>query len=234
MSRRVFRDRREAGRALSDLLAHHRGHDAVVLGLPRGGVPVAFEVAIGLDATLDVFVVRKLGVPGREELAMGAVASGGSVVTNDDVVQALHIAPEVLQRVIESETSELLRREHAYREGRPMVEVGNRTVILVDDGLATGASMRAAIRAVRSNDPASVVMAVPAGPPSTCRQLALEVEEVVCATTPKRFVAVGASYANFTQVTDEEVRDLLRAAADTKTPLSGRRPGTPHNHRHDI
>ena len=219
---RLFRDRRDAGRVLAGLLDHYRGRpDVIVLGLPRGGVPVAYEIAQTLGAPLDVFVVRKLGVPGREELAMGAIASGGVVVINDDVVRGLDIAPEVIQRVAEREGRELLRREQAYREGRPMPNLAGKTVILVDDGLATGASMRAAIEALRQHRPARIVAAVPVAPQSTCQELAEIVDEVVCATTPSPFLAVGRSYWDFTQTTDEEVRDLLaRASASRRQPES--------------
>ena len=173
MSDRVFQDRRDAGRTLAGLLDHYRGRpDVVVLGLPRGGVPVAFEVARALEAPLDVFVVRKLGVPGHEEFAMGAIASGGVVVINDDVVRGLGITPAEIQRVAEQEGRELLRREQAYRDGRPMPELAGRTVILVDDGLATGSSMHAAILALREHGPARIVVAVPAAPKSTCQELA--------------------------------------------------------------
>jgi predicted phosphoribosyltransferase len=214
MSQRVFRDRRDAGRVLAGQLEQYRDQpDVLVLGLPRGGVPVAYEVATALGAPLDVFVVRKLGVPGREEVAMGAIASGGVVVINDDVVRGLGIPPEALQRVAEQEGRELFRREAAYREGRPPPQADGRTVILVDDGLATGASMRAAVEALHEHHPARVVVAVPAAPESTCRELGLMVDEVACATTPSPFVAVGESYWDFAQTTDEEVRDLLRAAA---------------------
>ncbi|NMH92684.1 erythromycin esterase [Pseudonocardia bannensis] len=227
MSERLFRDRRDAGHVLAGLLDHYRGReDVVVLGLPRGGVPVAYEVARALDAPLDVFVVRKLGVPGREELAMGAIASGGVVIINDDVVRGLGIAPEVIQRVAEQEGRELLRREQAYRDGRPMPELEGRTVILVDDGLATGSSMRAAVAALRRHRPARIVVAVPAAPKSTCEELSTVVDEVVCATTPSPFLAVGASYWDFTQTTDEEVRDLLRAAATSAPAGAGERAPT--------
>jgi predicted phosphoribosyltransferase len=225
MADQMFRDRGEAGRTLARLLDRYRGRgDVLVLGLPRGGVPVAYEVATALGAPLDVFLVRKLGVPGREELAMGAIASGGVVVLNDDVVRGLRIAPEVIQRVAEQEGRELLRRERAYREGRPPPDVAGKAVILVDDGLATGASMRAAIQALRQHRPAKIVVAVPAAPASTCRELAAIVDEVVCATTPSPFSAVGASYWDFTQTTDEEVRDLLRAAATTRPPAGVQGP----------
>jgi predicted phosphoribosyltransferase len=212
MADRLFQDRRDAGRLLASGLEHYRGRpDVVVLALPRGGVPVAYEVATALGATLDVFLVRKLGVPGHEELAMGAIASGGEVVLNDDVVRGLGIAPEVVQRVAEEEGRELVRRERAYREGRPPPEVTGKIVILVDDGLATGSSMRAAISALRKLRPARIVVAVPAAPGSTCQELTAEVDEVLCATTPSPFFAVGQSYWDFTQTTDEEVRQLLRA-----------------------
>ncbi|GAA4507613.1 erythromycin esterase family protein [Actinoallomurus oryzae] len=214
MPERIFRDRRDAGRALAGLLEDYRGRDdVVVLGLPRGGVPVAYEVATCLDAPLDVFLVRKLGVPGHEELAMGAIASGGVIVLNEDVVIGFGIAPDVIREVAERESRELMRREQGYRQGRPMPELSGRIVILVDDGLATGSSMRAAIVALRRLEPARIVVAVPAAPSSTCEELRLEVDEVVCATTPSPFFAVGRSYWDFTQTTDEEVRDLLRAAA---------------------
>lgn len=214
MSERVFRDRRDAGRVLAGLLDRYRGReDVVVLGLPRGGVPVAYEVARPLGAPLDVFVVRKLGIPGQEEVAMGAIASGGVVVINDDVVRGLCITPEVIQRVAERQGRELLRRERAYQDGRPMPELADKTVILVDDGLATGSSMHAAIIALREHKPGRIVVAVPAAPKSTCQELEAIVDEVICATTPSPFLAVGASYWDFSQTSDEEVRDLLRAAA---------------------
>jgi erythromycin esterase-like protein/adenine/guanine phosphoribosyltransferase-like PRPP-binding protein len=195
----------------------------VVLGLPRGGVPVAFEVARALGAPLDVFVVRKLGVPGREELAMGAIASGGVIVINEDVVRGLLIGQDTIQRVAEEEGRELLRREQAYRDGRPMPELAGKRIILVDDGLATGSSMHAAIVALREHQPERIVVAVPAAPKSTCQQLEAIADEVVCATTPAPFLAVGASYWDFTQTTDEEVRDLLRAAA-TSIPAGKAEP----------
>ncbi|HEV7897907.1 MAG TPA: erythromycin esterase family protein [Planosporangium sp.] len=225
MTDRLFRDRRDAGRVLAGLLDHYRGQpDVLVLGLPRGGVPVAYEVAMALGAPLDIFGVRKLGVPGREELAMGAIASGGVVVLNDDVVRGLGIRPEVIQRVAEQEGRELLRREQAYREGRPPPDVAGKTVILVDDGLATGASMRAAIQALRQHQPAKIVVAVPAAPASTCQEFSLIVDEMVCATTPSPFFAVGASYWDFAQTTDEEVRNLLRAASTSRPPVGAQGP----------
>ncbi len=213
MPDRLFRDRREAGRFLAGLLEKYRGRpDVIVLGLPRGGVPVAYEVATALGVPLDVFLVRKLGTPGREELAMGAIASGGVLVISDDVVRGLGIAPEVVQQVAEREGRELARREQAYREGRPFPEVAGKVVIVVDDGLATGSSMRAAIAALRGLGPARIVVAVPAAPESTCRELGELADEVICATTPSPFFAVGNSYWDFTQTTDDEVRDLLREA----------------------
>ncbi|MDQ1567492.1 MAG: hypothetical protein QOF96_2372, partial [Actinomycetota bacterium] len=227
-SEAVFRDRREAGRVLAARLDRYRGRpDVVVLALPRGGVPVAYEVAAALGAALDVFLVRKLGVPGREELAMGAIASGGVVVVNDDVVRALGLPPAAVQQVTEREAEELLRREAAYREGRPPPDVADRTVILVDDGLATGSSMRAAVLALRRLHPAHSVVAVPAAPQSTCEELAAEVDEVVCATTPSPFFAVGQSYWDFSQTTDEEVRRLLREARSPASDGAARLPTEP-------
>jgi predicted phosphoribosyltransferase len=199
------------------LLQHYQGRDdVVVLALPRGGVPVAYEVARALGAPLDVFLVRKLGVPGHEELAMGAIASGDVVVLEDDVVRGLGIAPEVVQRVAEQEERELARREQAYRGDSPFPDLRGKVVILVDDGLATGSSMRAAVQAVRSHDPARIVVAVPAAPESTCRELETEVDEVICAVTPSPFFAVGQAYWDFAQTTDDEVRALLRAAEDER------------------
>src|SRR3981081_3079853 len=217
MAERVFRDRREAGQVLAGLLETYRDRDNVlVLALPRGGVPVAYEVAITLGAPLDVFLVRKLGVPGHEQLAMGAIASGGVIVLNDDVIRGLAIPQEDLQRVAEQEYRELIRREQAYREGRAPPEIGGKVVIVVDDGLATGSSMQAAISALRARDPVRFVVAVPAAPEPTCRQLRLVVDDVICATTPSPFFAVGQSYWDFSEVTDEEVRQLLRDAAGAR------------------
>ena len=207
---RSFRDRREAGRALVEELASYRDKDGVlVFGLARGGVPIAWEIAAALHAPLDVFLVRKLGVPRWSELAMGALASGGGVVMNDNVVSSLHITDEQVREVIASETAELSRREQAYRGGRPMADPRGKIVILVDDGIATGASMLAAVRAVRSADPQSIVIAVPVGPQSMCHELAREADEVVCASMPPGFEAVGQAYDDFHQVSDDEVRELL-------------------------
>jgi len=207
---RTFRDRREAGRVLAEELASYRDKEGVlVFGLARGGVPIAWEIAAALHAPLDVFLVRELGVPRWSELAMGALASGGGVVMNDNVVSSLHITDEQVREVIASETAELSRREQAYRGGRPMADPRGKIVILVDDGIATGASMLAAVRAVRSADPQSIVIAVPVGPQSTCHELAREADEVVCASMPPGFEAVGQAYDDFHQVSDDEVRELL-------------------------
>lgn len=184
-----------------------------MLALPRGGVPVAYEVARSLHAPLDVFLVRKLGLPGYPELAMGAIASGGLRILNDDIVAWQHIAPDVIDRVAAEEQAELERRERAYRGGAPPMALRDRVVVLVDDGLATGASMRAAVGAVRQQQPARVVVAVPVGSPDTCRELAASVDEVVCARMPQQFSAVGKWYRDFSQTSDAEVRELLERAA---------------------
>jgi erythromycin esterase-like protein/predicted phosphoribosyltransferase len=210
MTPKPFSDRREAGRLLAAKLAAYANRpNVVVLALPRGGVPVAFEVAQALNAPLDVFVVRKLGVPGYEELAMGAVATGGLRVLNDQIVRDLRVPDYVIDRVAAEEGEELTRRERAYRGGRPPLDVHGRTVILVDDGLATGATMRAAVKALRQHGPAQIVVAVPTASPETCGELKAEVDEVVCAITPEPFHAVGYWYEDFTQTTDQEVRELL-------------------------
>jgi erythromycin esterase-like protein/pyrimidine operon attenuation protein/uracil phosphoribosyltransferase len=223
--RRMFRDRREAGRVLARLLDVYRGKsDVVVLGLPRGGIPVAWEVAAALGAPLDAFTVRKLGAPAHDELAVGAMALGGRVVINDDVVRALQVTPDQLRVVAEREGRELIRRDSAYRRDRPPVEVTGKTVILVDDGLATGASMLAAVQALREREPAQIIIAVPAAPESTWREFAGLVDDVVVATMPHPFLAVGESYWDFGQTTDEEVRQLLgtpttpAAAVAAETP----------------
>jgi putative phosphoribosyl transferase len=208
----TFSDRREAGRVLADALSAYRGTpDLLVLGLPRGGVPVAWEVASALRAPLDVFVVRKLGAPRWEELAVGALASGGLVVLNDDVVSSLRITDEHLAQVIEKESAELTRREAAYRGGREPVQPAGKTVILVDDGIATGASMLAAARAIRAAGPAKIVIAVPVAPPTPYRQLADAADDVVCVEVPASFLAVGEYYRDFSQTSDDEVRELLAA-----------------------
>ena len=215
-ARRTFRDRRDAGQVLAEELASYRGTDnLLVLGLARGGVPVAWEVAAFLRAPLDVFLVRKLGVPQWQELAMGALAIGGGVVVNERLMQNLGISEEQLQSTIARETDELHRREAAYRGDRPPVDLAGHTVILVDDGIATGASMLAAVRAVRAADPTQVLVAVPVGPASACRQLAEEADDVVCATMPAGFEAVGQVFDDFHQVTDAEVRELLATPTTT-------------------
>lgn len=205
-----FRDRVEAGQVLADHLSQWQGRrDVIVLALPRGGVPVAAQVARALGAPLDVFLVRKLGVPGHSELAMAAIASGGVLVTNDDVIKTLGILDATLQVVRDREQRELARREHLYREERPFPSLAGKTVIVVDDGLATGASMLAAVRALRGLEPAEIVVAVPVSAGETCRDLAKEADAVVCAVTPEPFEAVGRHYFDFSQTTDEEVRQLL-------------------------
>ena len=210
--RRTFRDRREAGRVLAKELASYRGKAGLlVLGLARGGVPVGWEVAAALGAELDVFLVRKLGVPQWSELAMGALASGGGVVMNDNVVSSLRISDEQVRTVVEREAAELIRREHAYRGERPVADPRGRTVIVVDDGIATGASILAAVRALRAAGPDSIVVAVPVGPRSVCQVLAQEADDVVCVTMPDDFDAVGQVFVDFHQVSDDEVRDLLAA-----------------------
>ena len=217
---RTFGDRREAGRELATLLpAWLRSEDVVVLALPRGGVPVAFEIALALGAPLDVFLVRKLGTPGHPELAMGAIASGGIRVLNDEVVQYLNIRRELIDAVAEREQTELERREAAYRHGRPMPSLRNRTVILVDDGLATGSTMKAAVAAVKHEEPKRVIVAVPVGAPETCQALRNLADEVICARMPTSFAAVGQWYRDFSQTTDEEVTDLLEKGRPEGRPL---------------
>lgn len=205
-----FANRLDAGRRLADALTTYAGRrDVVVLGLPRGGVPVAAEVARALAAPLDVFLVRKLGVPGHEELAMGAIASGGVRVLNDDVLEGLRIPAAVVEDVTEAEAAELERREEAYRGGRPPLDVRGQVVIVVDDGLATGSTMRAAVAALRRLEPARIVVAVPTGASETCQMLRDEADEVVCLMTPDPFHAVGLWYGDFRPTTDDQVRALL-------------------------
>jgi predicted phosphoribosyltransferase len=223
-----YRDRRHAGQALGWRLVdagllERFPEPRVVLGLPRGGVPVAGEVARILAAPFDVFLVRKLGVPGQEELAMGAIASGGTRVLNQVVIDRLGISPDEVEAAARSEAEVLAQRERAYRGDRPPVAVRGATVIVVDDGLATGASMRAALRAVRAQGPAAVIVGVPVGSPETCRALRGEADEVVCVRMPDRFMAVGQAYVDFSPTTDEEVRAVLDALA----PVSVKSP-----HRH--
>lgn len=210
----MFQDREDAGRQLAQRLAGYANRDALlVLALPRGGVPVAYPVAEALDAPLDVIVVRKLGAPGQPELAMGAIALGGVQVTNPEVVRALSIPPETVAKVARRERVELRRREEAYRGARPFPELTGRTVILVDDGVATGATLRAAARAVRELHPAELVLAVPHGAPDSIASLEPEADRVVCLATPTPYLAVGAWYRDFGQTSDGEVRELLARAA---------------------
>jgi predicted phosphoribosyltransferase len=207
---RPFLDRHEAGRVLGGRLQAFVGRpDVLVLGLPRGGVPVAFEVARSLGVPFDIFLVRKLGVPGQEELAMGAIASGGIVVINHEVVDGLRIPHEMIEAEIARERAELTRREALYRGDRPPIDVAGRIVILVDDGLATGSTMRAAVRALRRRNPASIVVAVPTAAPSTCEEFQTIADECICTITPEPFRAVGLWYENFEQTSDQEVIDLL-------------------------
>jgi predicted phosphoribosyltransferase len=213
----VFYDRRDAGRKLALRLRRYGDDPGVlVLALPRGGVPVAFEVAEALHAPLDVFLVRKLGLPGHEELAMGALASGGVRVLNEEVVNAFGVPDEMLDEVVQREEQELKRRERAYRGDRLAPDVRGRTVILVDDGLATGSTMRAAVAALRRQGPARIVVAVPVAAVATCEELGQEVDDIVCAVTPEPFQAVGLWYEDFTQTTDEETRGLLAQAHENQ------------------
>jgi predicted phosphoribosyltransferase len=215
---RVFRDRRESGRVLAELLTAYRGQaDVVVLGLARGGIPVAWEVAAELGAPLDAFIVRKLGAPGHEEFALGALAGDGRVVLNDDVVRALRISPQQLSEATEREGRELERREVTYRQGRPPLDVTGKTVIIVDDGLATGASMLVAVQALRAAGPKNLVVAVPTAPESTAHLFAGIADALVYASTPAPFGAVGEFYWDFSQVSDEEVRDLLATPPRTQS-----------------
>jgi putative phosphoribosyl transferase len=210
----IFRDRREAGRQLAARLQGYAGDsNAVVLALPRGGVPVAFEVARALQAPLDVFLVRKIGVPGQEELAMGAVATGGVRVLNQGIVQAFDIPAEALDEMTARALSELAQRERLYRDDRPSPNVRGHTVMLVDDGLATGSTMRAAVAALRQQKPARIVVAVPVAAASTCDDVREQVDDLICLSTPEPFHAVGLWYEDFSQTTDAEIRELLDQAA---------------------
>jgi len=210
----IFRDRRDAGRALAAKLAFYAGRkDVSVLGVPRGGVPVAFEVAMELDALLDVFLVRKLGAPGQEEFAMGAIASGGVRILNPTVIQQLRISADEIERAAKREERELRRRELSYRGERPSLDIEGRIAILVDDGIATGSSMRAAVEAARKLKPARIVVAVPVAPFSTAREMRRFADDVVVVATPEPFYSVGRFYQEFDQTTDEEVRELLRRSA---------------------
>jgi putative phosphoribosyl transferase len=223
----LFKDRAEGGRVLAARLgAYADRQDVTVLALPRGGVPVAFEVARALHAPLDVFVVRKLGVPGYEELAMGAIATGGVRVLNRDVVDVLGLSDAVVEATTARERSVLERRERRYRGERPAPDVRDRAALLIDDGLATGSTMRAAVEALRRLAPARIVVAVPVADPTTCDEMTSEADEVVCARTPRPFRAVGLWYEDFSQTTDQEVRDLLeRAATSWRANVRDRPPG---------
>jgi putative phosphoribosyl transferase len=225
---RTFLDRRDAGRKLAQRFDAYVGKpDVIVLALPRGGVPVAYEISLRLDAPLDVLVVRKLGVPGHEELAMGAIASGGIQVVDQRVVNALGVSREAFEDVEARERAELERRERTFRAGRPPLDVTGKIAIIVDDGLATGASMAAAIDAIRTRDPARVVAAVPVASPETCAALGERADEMICLVTPDRMYAVGIWYEDFTQTTDAEVRQLLDAAA-RELPRSAMRADRAH------
>jgi putative phosphoribosyl transferase len=209
----IFTNRTEAGQKLALRLGKYANRDdVIVLGTPRGGVPVAFEVATELKLPLDIFVLRKLGVPGHEELAFGAIASGGVRVIDPGIVEGYGISTSDIERVIRTEELEMRRRESAYRGTRPPLNVNGLTVILVDDGIATGSSIRAGIRALRQMNPARIVVAVPVAPPSTCERLQFEIDELVCLEKPDRFFGVGQFYIDFSEVTDEEVNDLLARA----------------------
>lgn len=216
-SRQPYDDRRHAGMMLARRLQHLEDQQPVVLALPRGGVPVAHEVARALDAPLDVFLVRKLGVPGHRELALGAIASGGVRVLNQDVIAMLRVPGSVIDAIAREEQIELERRERVYREGRTPVDLRDRIVLLIDDGLATGSTMKAAVEAVRRHQPARVVVAVPVGSPDTCREFAAVADEIVCARAPQPFAAVGQWYRDFSQTSDEEVRRLLHQHAESAT-----------------
>jgi putative phosphoribosyl transferase len=219
-----FRDRTEAGQLLAtQLAAYAKRQDVLVLALPRGGVPVAFEVARALHAPLDVIVVRKLGVPGQEELAMGAIATGGVRILNNDVVQFLIIPDEVINKVAAHEQQELERRERLYRGNRPAYDVHGRIVILVDDGIATGATMHAAIAALKQRQPNRIILAVPVVAPSTCKEFSEEVDELVCVKQPEPFIAVGYWYRQFSQTSDEEVSSLLEQA-NHESSITQRKP----------
>jgi putative phosphoribosyl transferase len=219
---RGFRDRQEAGCLLAEALAVYATRsDVIVLALPRGGVPVGFEVAKTLHAPLDVVIVRKLGVPGQEELAMGAIAGGGMQVINNCVVRSLGISQEQIASEAAKERAELERRERLYRGGRPAQDIRGRTVILADDGIATGTTMKVAIAAIKRQQPSKIVVAIPVAPLSTCEQMEREVDEVMCLFSPEDFVAIGVWYSDFTQVPDQEVCDLLeRADREVHTPAA--------------
>jgi putative phosphoribosyl transferase len=216
-----FNDRADAGRKLAKRLTEYANRpDVLILALPRGGVPVAFEVAKELNVKMDVFIVRKLGVPGNEELAMGAISSDNIRVLNEDVIRAFQIPQKIIEEVAENEFKELERRERIYRGNRPKPNISGSTVILIDDGLATGATMRAAVEAVKTKSPSKVVIAVPTAAPDTCSSLGNEVDKIICVATPEPFYGVGAWYEDFSQTTDREVCELLSRAAKIESKLS--------------
>jgi putative phosphoribosyl transferase len=221
----IFKNRTDAGRKLAAKLTRYADHeDVLVLALPRGGVPVAYEVAKQLKAPLDVFLVRKLGVPGHEELAMGAIASGGVRVVNEELINYLGIPDEVIDAIAAVEQRELERRAVAYRDDRPPPEIKDRVVILIDDGLATGSTMRAAAASLRLQKPRRIVVAVPVSSPETCDEFRSEVDEIVCAFTPQHFQGVGLWYDDFSQTSDEEVRELLKRAAQQEHHVASSAP----------
>lgn len=208
-----FKNRKDAGKKLAEKLLKYSGRDEIViLALPRGGVPVAFEVAKALKAPLDIFMVRKLGVPGHEELAMGAIAMGGVKVLNNDVISMLNISDNMINKVITEETEELNRRTENYRGNKPLPDVKNKIVILIDDGLATGASMKAAITALKLLKPEKIIAAVPTSSEETCEEIKKDIDEIICAFTPEIFRGVGQWYIDFSQTTDEEVKNLIKKA----------------------
>ena len=208
-----FKDRADAGRVLAQHLTEYvNRNDVVILALPRGGVPVGYAVARALQAPMDIYLVRKLGAPGQEELAMGAIASGGVMVLNQQVVRTLNIPDRVIEQVAHKEREELMRREEMYRDDHPRLDVTGRVAILVDDGLATGASMQAAAASLKARRPRKIVVAVPVGAPDTCQRIEQQVDEVVCAVTPQPFYGVGQWYDHFDQMTDDEVREILSEA----------------------
>ena len=209
----IFENRRDAGKQLAKELSEFKGqNDAIVLGLPRGGIPVAYEVAKALELPLDVFIVRKLSVPGQPELAMGAIASGDIKVMNESVVRNAGISDQQIEEVAHKEKEELKKREKAYRGARPDIDLQGKTVLIVDDGLATGASMRAAISALREHNPKKIIAAIPTAPRDTCQEFESEVDQIICLRTPSPFWGVGGSYQNFSQTTNEEVRTFLNKA----------------------
>jgi predicted phosphoribosyltransferase len=229
-----FRDRSEAGKLLAkQLTAYTNQHGVLVLALPRGGVPVAFEVARALHVPLDVIIVRKLGVPGQEELAMGAIATGGVRILNNDVVKFLGIPDEMIDKITENEQLELERRERLYRGDRLAYDVRDRSLILVDDGIATGATMQAAVSALKQQQPARIIIAVPTAAPSTCDEFANEVDELVCVIRPEPFIAVGYWYRQFSQTSDEEVRSLLEQANHEFATSQPKRPKAPEIANHN-